>query len=144
MSATGKSRNLFTWLLIIGVALAALYIVKSIGLQLGWGRLVAMIAVMALFFTMKKETIPLGFSFWLAAIWAGVGLFFLAWLPWGFPGRWLLVSPLFYYPYQLLLSVASLRAVYRFLRQQQAWEKTAHSNLHRQSQAAAHQVGVQS
>ncbi|MBN1680483.1 MAG: glycosyltransferase [Anaerolineae bacterium] len=45
----------------------------------------------------------------------------------------------FFYPYQLLLSIAALRAVYRMLTQQSAWEKTAHSNLHRQGQFS--QVG---
>ncbi|NLX10014.1 MAG: glycosyltransferase [Chloroflexi bacterium] len=40
----------------------------------------------------------------------------------------------FFYPYQLMLSFAALRAVYRFVTQKQAWEKTAHSNLHRQGQ----------
>jgi glycosyltransferase XagB len=58
-------------------------------------------------------------------------------LPFGFTFKMMI----FYYPYQLLLSVAALRAVYRFLRQQQAWEKTSHSNLHRQGQAMR-QVGV--
>lgn len=41
-----------------------------------------------------------------------------------------------YYPYQLMMAVASFRAVFRFLGQQQAWEKTTHANLHRQSSVA--------
>lgn len=41
-----------------------------------------------------------------------------------------------YYPYQLLMAAASFRAVFRFLGQQQSWEKTTHANLHRQSSAA--------
>ncbi len=41
---------------------------------------------------------------------------------------------IYYYPYQLLLSIAAFRAVIRFLMREQAWEKTAHSNLHRQEQ----------
>ncbi len=48
---------------------------------------------------------------------------------------------LFFYPYQLLLSVAAIRAVYRLLAQKRAWEKTAHSNLHRQGQLKT-QVGA--
>jgi cellulose synthase/poly-beta-1,6-N-acetylglucosamine synthase-like glycosyltransferase len=49
--------------------------------------------------------------------------------------RWRMV--LFYYPYQLLLAVAAVRAIYRFMTNQSAWEKTSHSNLHRQNQAAS-------
>ncbi|RMF82700.1 MAG: glycosyltransferase [Chloroflexi bacterium] len=41
---------------------------------------------------------------------------------------------LYYYPYQLLLAIAAMRAVYRFVIREQAWEKTSHANLHRQSQ----------
>jgi cellulose synthase/poly-beta-1,6-N-acetylglucosamine synthase-like glycosyltransferase len=41
-----------------------------------------------------------------------------------------------YYPYQLMMAVASFRAVFRFLGQQQTWEKTAHANLHRQTTVA--------
>lgn len=51
-------------------------------------------------------------------------------LPLGFRLR----MALYYYPYQLLLTVAAARAVFRFLSQNQAWEKTAHANLHRQGQ----------
>ena len=58
-------------------------------------------------------------------------------LPFGFTFKMML----FYYPFQLVLSIAAIRAVFRFVTQQQAWEKTAHSNLHRQGQAAR-QVGV--
>ena len=39
-----------------------------------------------------------------------------------------------YYPYHLLLAVAAGRAILRQLSQTQTWEKTAHSNLHRQEQ----------
>lgn len=42
----------------------------------------------------------------------------------------------FYYPYQIMLSIAAFRAVIRFLGRQQAWEKTSHANLHRQSQVS--------
>jgi glycosyltransferase XagB len=35
------------------------------------------------------------------------------------------------FPYQWLLAAAALRAVWRELRQERGWEKTAHSNLHR-------------
>jgi glycosyltransferase XagB len=38
---------------------------------------------------------------------------------------------LFYYPYQLMLAVSAMRAVQRFITRENAWEKTAHSNLHR-------------
>lgn len=40
---------------------------------------------------------------------------------------------LFFYPFQLLLSVAAVRAIFHFLTNQSAWEKTTHSNLHRQN-----------
>ncbi|NDJ59585.1 MAG: glycosyltransferase [Chloroflexi bacterium] len=39
----------------------------------------------------------------------------------------------FYYPFQLMLAASAIRAVYRHVTQNQAWEKTAHSNLHRQT-----------
>lgn len=54
-------------------------------------------------------------------------------LPLGFRLRMIF----FYYPYQLLLSVSAMRAVFRFLSNQNSWEKTAHSNLHRQNASAA-------
>ncbi len=38
-----------------------------------------------------------------------------------------------FYPFQLMLAVASLRAVFRYLKGQHAWEKTTHSNMHRTS-----------
>lgn len=41
----------------------------------------------------------------------------------------------YYYPYQLLMAASALRAVYRFLTNNSAWEKTAHSNLHRAGNA---------
>jgi len=40
---------------------------------------------------------------------------------------------LYYYPYQILLAAGAMRAIVRFLTNQSAWEKTAHSNLHRKS-----------
>ena len=40
-----------------------------------------------------------------------------------------------YYPYQLMLAVASFRAVYRYVKGHHSWEKTTHSNLHRTSVA---------
>lgn len=52
-------------------------------------------------------------------------------LPFGFRLRMIVA----YYPYQLLLAVAAGRAVIRHLTAKQSWEKTAHSNLHRQSQS---------
>jgi cellulose synthase/poly-beta-1,6-N-acetylglucosamine synthase-like glycosyltransferase/uncharacterized protein YgiM (DUF1202 family) len=58
-------------------------------------------------------------------------------LPFGFTFKMIL----FYYPFQLLLSVAAVRAIFRLITLQQGWEKTAHSNLHRQGQATR-QVGV--
>jgi len=45
---------------------------------------------------------------------------------------------LWYYPFQLLLALSAFRAVRRFIRKQNAWEKTDHSNLHRQNAAVAH------
>jgi cellulose synthase/poly-beta-1,6-N-acetylglucosamine synthase-like glycosyltransferase len=39
-----------------------------------------------------------------------------------------------FYPYQLLLMIASFRAAYRMLANQIGWEKTAHTNLHRQKE----------
>ena len=45
---------------------------------------------------------------------------------------WLPISlVLGYIPYQLLLSVSAIRAVYRHLRQQNNWEKTQHVGAHR-------------
>ena len=40
-----------------------------------------------------------------------------------------------YYPFQLLLTASAFRAVFRFITNKNAWEKTEHSNLHRQAQA---------
>ncbi|MEP7287751.1 MAG: glycosyltransferase [Chloroflexota bacterium] len=54
-------------------------------------------------------------------------------LPFGFSAKMILV----YYPYQLLLVISSLRAVQHFISKNNAWEKTAHSNLHRQGQVIA-------
>jgi cellulose synthase/poly-beta-1,6-N-acetylglucosamine synthase-like glycosyltransferase len=45
---------------------------------------------------------------------------------------------LVYYPYQLLLSFAAIRAVWRMLAQNTGWEKTSHSNLHRQTSIPGH------
>lgn len=44
----------------------------------------------------------------------------------------------YYYPYQILLAAGAMRAIVRFLTNQSAWEKTAHSNLHRKSTAGGH------
>jgi|GEM_PF-419611 len=38
---------------------------------------------------------------------------------------------LYFYPYQLMLAAAAVRALYRMMVGQAAWEKTSHSNLHR-------------
>jgi glycosyltransferase XagB len=38
-----------------------------------------------------------------------------------------------FYPFQLVLAVASFRAVYRYLKGYRAWEKTTHGNMHRAS-----------
>ncbi|MBN2471533.1 MAG: VWA domain-containing protein [Anaerolineae bacterium] len=38
---------------------------------------------------------------------------------------------IYYYPYQLLLSIAAVRAMIRFITNQSSWEKTEHANLHR-------------
>ena len=38
-------------------------------------------------------------------------------------------------PYQVVLAVASLRAVWRELRGERGWEKTAHAGLHRTPEA---------
>ncbi len=35
------------------------------------------------------------------------------------------------FPYQVLLAFAALRSVWRQLRRDSSWEKTAHSNVHR-------------
>lgn len=53
-------------------------------------------------------------------------------LPLGFRFKMIL----HYYPYQLMMAFSAFRAVGRFLSRQNAWEKTAHANLHRQSQSA--------
>lgn len=47
---------------------------------------------------------------------------------------------LFYYPYQLMLSISAMRAVWRFVTNNSNWEKTAHSNLHRQSAQMVREV----
>ncbi|MCC7447076.1 MAG: glycosyl transferase, partial [Anaerolineae bacterium] len=52
-------------------------------------------------------------------------------LPFGFSAK----MAIFYYPFQLLLAFSAFRAVRRFLSKSNAWEKTAHSNLHRQPAA---------
>jgi len=52
-------------------------------------------------------------------------------LPFGFSAK----MAIFYYPFQLLLAFSAFRAVRRFLSKKNAWEKTAHSNLHRQPAA---------
>ncbi len=36
-----------------------------------------------------------------------------------------------YYPFQLMLSFSSLRAIFRMLKNQYTWEKTSHNNSHR-------------
>lgn len=41
---------------------------------------------------------------------------------------------LYFYPYNLLLGFAAMRAMFRFITRQSAWEKTTHANLHRQAQ----------
>jgi glycosyltransferase XagB len=38
----------------------------------------------------------------------------------------------FYFPYQVILSIASVRALYREIRGDVNWEKTAHKNIHRE------------
>jgi len=48
-------------------------------------------------------------------------------LPLGFTFKMIL----YYYPYQLMLATAAVRAIYRMMIGQAAWEKTSHSNLHR-------------
>lgn len=40
-----------------------------------------------------------------------------------------------YYPYQVMLSFSSIRAVYRIFKNQNTWEKTTHQNTHRQTQS---------
>lgn len=37
----------------------------------------------------------------------------------------------YYYPFQIIMAVSALRAVFRMMVGQAAWEKTSHSNLHR-------------
>ena len=51
-------------------------------------------------------------------------------------------TALVYFPYQLLLSFAAARAIWRLLTNRSSWEKTAHSNLHRQSNAPVAQGSV--
>ncbi len=46
--------------------------------------------------------------------------------------RALYLIPIFYFPYQLLLSFAAVRAVYRHLTNQNNWEKTKHVGAHLQ------------
>lgn len=42
-----------------------------------------------------------------------------------------------FYPYQILLALAALRAVIRHLRHNTTWEKTVHTGVHRQIRSAA-------
>jgi hypothetical protein len=49
------------------------------------------------------------------------------------PGFFTLKMIAVFYPFQLMLAVASFRAVYRYLKGHHAWEKTTHSNMHRTS-----------
>lgn len=49
--------------------------------------------------------------------------------------RHVVTALVFYIPYLILLEVSALRAVYRYFRQETAWEKTEHVNAHRQSSA---------
>lgn len=51
-------------------------------------------------------------------------------------------TALVYYPYQLLLSLSAARAIWRLVTNRSSWEKTAHSNLHRQSSAPVAQGTV--
>ncbi|MDX2162302.1 MAG: glycosyltransferase [bacterium] len=44
-----------------------------------------------------------------------------------------LKTALVYYPFQLMLSFSAARAIWRLLTNRSSWEKTAHSNLHRQA-----------
>ena len=44
---------------------------------------------------------------------------------------------IYYYPYQLLLSISALRAMIRMATRQSDWEKTEHANLHRPVAARA-------
>lgn len=57
-------------------------------------------------------------------------------LPFWYP----LALGVFYYPYQLLLSLAAFRAVFRTLFGRSNWEKTAHVNAHRN--LSVEEVGV--
>lgn len=49
---------------------------------------------------------------------------------------------LYYYPYQLMLAVSAARAVGRFVRGTNNWEKTAHSGAHRNASPAARPVAT--
>jgi cellulose synthase/poly-beta-1,6-N-acetylglucosamine synthase-like glycosyltransferase len=51
--------------------------------------------------------------------------------------RALWLIPVFYFPYQLLLSIAAVRAVYRHVTKQNNWEKTKHVGAHRQANTAS-------
>ena len=42
------------------------------------------------------------------------------------------------FPYQLMLAVAAIRALWREMLGQKGWEKTAHEGLHRMSVTSAH------
>jgi hypothetical protein len=47
------------------------------------------------------------------------------------PRFFILRMTLAYYPFQVLLALASFRAVYRYIEGNHGWEKTTHSNKHR-------------
>jgi glycosyltransferase XagB len=64
-----------------------------------------------------------------------LGLFeFARYYKMNFPIRYLFLIPLFFFPYQLMLAVSSLRAVVRHLSTDISWEKTLHTNAHRQKE----------
>ncbi len=51
--------------------------------------------------------------------------------------RALWLMPVFYFPYQIMLSIAAVRAVYRHVTKQNNWEKTQHIGAHRAAGAAS-------
>jgi len=54
-----------------------------------------------------------------------------------FAWRALLITPFAFLPYQWLLSLAAMRAVYRQARRRTNWEKTAHIGIHRKTWSPA-------
>jgi cellulose synthase/poly-beta-1,6-N-acetylglucosamine synthase-like glycosyltransferase len=124
---TMKQKITALYILLNSLMQAALIIYLPIGLYIGLTQklpiVISMISYLPLFLMLLQLFISL----------VGIREFTAAYglhLPLGYRIK----MAAYYYPYQLMLSVSAFRALRRFLTRKNAWEKTAHSNLHRQPQ----------